>query len=249
MKYFGLALSLAALACSASAARASISYQYVASQTNLSLANGQSQTVNIYLQETLTGSSTSYIYQQAGLLGAGYQIQLQSGTATISSQTTATGTGATFGTGGNSSTTGPVTVGGLQTWKVSETTNGSVGALGGITQTGGGLILLGTETFTGGTTASVFTLGARSGNNTLTFNGNVNLDVSQTGSGTDSQNNPIPAFTGAGGGLTFTINVAPPAVPEPSSILLCGFAAGGMGFGAWRRRQAKREAASAQAIA
>jgi hypothetical protein len=79
----------------------------------------------------------------------------------------------------------------------------------------------------------------------------VSLDTTQTGSNKAGDGNTIPAFTGASGD-PFTITIPAAAVPEPSSMVLCGLAACGGALGAYRRRKArlaKRLAESESAVA
>jgi hypothetical protein len=69
------------------------------------------------------------------------------------------------------------------------------------------------------------------------------------GTDADHTNDSGFTFTGAASSTPGTFTIATTtATPEPSSMLLCGLAAGGMGFGAWRRRKAKL-AAEAEAVA
>lgn len=126
------------------------------------------------------------------------------------------------------------------------------GADGGATglQTGPLPIFLGSVTITAGTTTT-YTIGASynqpfglaiaptiqtgfdddtcNGQNEL-FYGNVDSDTGDPYTGIGDSANP-----------TFTVgsNVGP--IPEPSSMLLCGFALSGLGYGAWRRREGRED--------
>jgi hypothetical protein len=197
------------------------------------------QTWNIYLQETLTGGASSYITAQNGLLGAGFSVknttgQTTSAYATITAATDQTGNGGNFAGG-----TSTMTSIGAGVHSYSDLQSVSISASSG-PSTNGGEILLATLTFTLSSTQSTFTLNERNGSNgnTKTFMDQVSLDTTQTGSNKAGDGNTIPAFTGASGD-PFTITIPAAAVPEPSSMVLCGLAACGGAIGAYRRRRAK----------
>ena len=50
--------------------QASVDYRYIADQTSYAGLPGTLVTVNLYLQETVTGASTSLIFKEGGLFGA-----------------------------------------------------------------------------------------------------------------------------------------------------------------------------------
>ena len=62
-------------------ATADITYSYAMDQSIYNVAPGASQTVKIYLQETLDNGSTSLIQSDGGLGGAGFKVQAPSGSA------------------------------------------------------------------------------------------------------------------------------------------------------------------------
>jgi hypothetical protein len=115
------------------------------------------------------------------------------------------------------------------------TAGGSVTTVGGTTTT---RVFLGTITLTAGSlgTTTTFTIESAKNfvnhdGNTLTFHDAFDLDKDSTGQGA-----PV-TWTGADSvspANTFTVT----AVPEPSSLLLCGLAVCGGAFAAYRRRKA-----------
>jgi hypothetical protein len=117
------------------------------------------------------------------------------------------------------------------------TAGGSVTTSGGTTTT---KVFLGTITLTAGTlgTTTTFTIQSKKtlqndpgDGNTLTFKNGYDLD--QNG----PNNGASVAWTGAdavGANDTFTVT----AVPEPSSLLLCGLAVCGVALGAFRHYKA-----------
>lgn len=239
MKRFAFVLGLAIVAATASQAQATIVYQYVADSNIYSGPAGTvTATVNFYLQETVSGGSASYIAKDGGLLDAAFQINRTAGTgfvASLATQTSSTGTFAN-GLGGVS---GNFTAAGSQ-WVMQETTSTSAtsGPLGVVT---GNVtkVLLATGTFNLGTSPTTTLVLKRKnvGTNTQTFNSGTDLDLDQT----------LPDGTviiGAGdvaNQFPITLNTAI-TVPEPGSMALCGIAACSFGFGAWRRRQARKAA-------
>lgn len=251
------ALTLFALAGLVGPARASITYQYVADASSYTLSAPGTQVVNLYLQETVTGSSTSLVAANQGLYGAGLSVALTGGSGSTITGTTANtavfGSGS-FATQGNTTTTAQI----LDQTGTSATTGAPMTAVSATVNK----ILLGTVTIAVNSGTSTFTLSKYPpptlGGDTTTFSGN-----NGNGFDLDFTNNNGPTVTPQGGAtyigttdtngglnpaFTFTTTVAV-ATPEPSSMLLCGLAVSGMGFGAWRRRKAKLQAQSVEATA
>src|SRR5262245_60491113 len=83
MRWFGVPMAMLALACATSAARASIVYQYVADNTSFSLSQGATASTNVYLQETISGSDSSFLSSQGGLFGAGFSFKRTAGDTTV----------------------------------------------------------------------------------------------------------------------------------------------------------------------
>jgi hypothetical protein len=249
----------------ASPARASISYNYVTDSTSNTAAANGTVTVNLYLQETLTGGSTSLINSppssNVGLFGGAVAVNVVSGPGTISSVTLNTAPIASggFGTGypgnqtfiaSNGSTAAilvAIALGTAQGPTVTQTTNGSTVI---------GTILLGTATIsnvTASTQLSLTSLNNAPSNNSLAnaqgegntvTNGNNGYDLDSTNNGFNG--GPPPYYTGANdNSYGFTVTPQSSSTPEPSSMALCGLALSGMGFGAWRRRKAKLNAEAA----
>jgi hypothetical protein len=267
VRYVKLPMIGAAFLLLTGAARADVAYSYTSdSGTN----NGDGTiTYQVFLTETLTGSSTSIISAKNGLFGAGVAFDVTSGNATIKSASLNTSTltssspGQGFGTGGTGN-------GNTTRIEAAGSTNGNVanGVLienigpsqsNGVFPTGSStsgttttnVILLGTFTVTQGSAASVITVNALinsadsqfggGAGNTVTKTNNYDLDL-------DDNNGLLATGTYFGASdVANTISVAAAsATPEPSSFLLCGLAFGGMGYGAYRRRKAKAEAAKVE---
>jgi hypothetical protein len=270
-------LALAVGACAGSRAGAqTISYSYVTDQTLYQASSGGAAiTVNLYLQETLTGGATSLINASNGLNGGAVAVQAVTQTATtltsISPNTSSIGSGG-FDTGGGTVT--PYTNSGSLTSSQNYTqVTGTAAALTvntGFTPAsgpqavnilnnspGGGTttlqVLLGTLTITPGTLApgqsawdvyKISSFGSATGPQLAQDFGSGYTVTYPDGSGNvynlDSTNNV--AF---GGGATYTgadntIATFTVAVPEPSSMFLCGLAAFSGAIGYYRRRRAAR---------
>jgi hypothetical protein len=230
-------------------ARASISYQYVTDATNYNAVAGTNVTANVYLEETVTGSDTSFIAAQHGLFNAGFGTKqtgtVPTGASTISQITPNTQTEPAGFQGPTSQSVSATRGWQLEGTSLGDTTAGPSGttAGGSVTTVGGTTttkVFLGTITLTAGTlgTTTTFTIQSKrtlqndpGDGNTLTFNGGFDLDKDSSGQGA-----PV-TWTGAdavGANNTFTVT----AVPEPSSLLLCGLAVCGGAFAAYRRRKA-----------
>ena len=113
-------------------------------------------------------------------------------------------------------------------------------------------VFLGSFTLTAGSTAGTdtpFTVTSLFNSPNIGLGGSNGNTTTETGSlDLDKNHATVPMYTGADGTInTFTVTVSGGvSTPEPSSMLLGGFAAGGMGFGAWRRRRAKLKAETAE---
>jgi hypothetical protein len=222
-------------------------------------APGQTVTVQIYLQETLNGNA-SIINGDGGLYNAAVKVAPVAAQSNyVANATSATtnntnfspnaGSANAFGTGANTSA-----------YVYNLTYNSPAFSTGPTSSAGGvNLYLLGTVTLTVGNTplptgtATVYNLGeySKTGQNTNTYG------TSNSGAGYDLDNNgtttgfsPNVSWTGSQAffGMVsqqFQIIVT----PEPSSMFLCGLATVGMGFGAWRRRKAKQQAALVETAA
>jgi hypothetical protein len=251
-------MALAASAILASRGGAAITYQYVTDQTSYSASTGATVTVQLFLQETLTAGSTSLINAEGGMFAGSVGLQ-QTGTvpanatiiATISTNQNAIGVGGGFGPGGTLNQTNVSSNGSNAAFI--QTVDDIDFLLGnGPTADANGKILLGTVTLTAGaagttTTFSVTSL-LNSSNilsqppggegNTISISSLWDLDRDNNG----GLNSPItgaspPDYFGANDiSNTFTVTVA--AVPEPSSMLLCGLAVCSGAYAAYRRRQA-----------
>jgi hypothetical protein len=229
-------------------ARASISYQYVTDATNYNAVAGTNVTANVYLEETVTGSDTSFIAAQNGLFNAGFGTQrtgtVPTGASTISNITPNTQTEPAGFQGPTSQFVNATKAWQLEGTSLGDTTAGPSGttAGGSVTTVGGTTttkVFLGTITLTAGSlgTTTTFTIQSKrtlqndpGDGNTLTFKNGQDLD----------QNGTFGAFTWTGADSispnnTFTVT----AVPEPSSLLLCGLAVCGGAYGAYRRRKAQ----------
>ena len=244
MRKFYLGLIGVCMACGLAAkARASVVYTYVTDQSTYSGSAGSIVPVSIYLQETLTGGSTSLITGNGGLFSAGAAFDATnpgSGEALVQSGTFVANSGFNGivspaynqGTGNaannleineNIAVTSPPTAG------VALTSSSTVGS------TTTDKVLLGTINVKVGSASTSFNLTSLAdeswGNGGGGFNGNTltavnNIDL-------DSTNN-VPN----GGGFTYTgsdantagtnFTVTPSAVPEPVSFAVFGVGALGL---------------------
>jgi hypothetical protein len=249
-------------------ARADITYEYVTDATNYLVNPGQTVTVNLYLQETLAGTTPSLIAADKGIFGVGIFINQVGvsptnakpsaitaiagnvGTAPnafdgfatptlYSNATTGAVTGASLVEGGSVSSTSPTGPSGT-------TTGGSVS--GPVTRVFVGTMTLAAGDANGQTTYTLQTYKyAPAGNsgNTLTYTTAYNLD-NPTAAGSPTIPSQFGTVTGAdvfganGGPAPFTFNVVV-AVPEPGSMGLASLAAAGMAVGAWRRWRNRRK--------
>jgi hypothetical protein len=253
-------------------ARADVSYRYEAEFAQYNTGSvvapgGQINTVNIYLVETVTAggaTSTSRIFTDGGLFGAGVKVTRTSGDGTIRLSTTSPFPA--FSANGNQS--GNTTVGfagngfgGLDNSQdppavIAPTINDRTPS----TTTQAGLIVnadrgpnavavnqLGPQVpAPGGPGVYKLRLGSLNfivGNQNTTWQvtnyGPAKSTVDQATVDLDFPTAPNNNFTGAanplGGFFSFTIVGA--AIPEPSSMALCGLIASGMGYAGFRRRK------------
>jgi hypothetical protein len=175
---FAIVFGLAEMAATVSTVQATIVYQYVADVQNLTGTVGTtSATVSFYLQETVSGTDTSFIFKQHGLRAGAFQLDRLSGDAWVNSLANQTGPAGNF-PGGSGAVTGNFGTTGAGPWRATNTvsvtaTSGPLGTANGAVTT----VLLGTGTFNLGTTTSTFRLGEKtSGANTLSYTDNTNLD-------------------------------------------------------------------------
>jgi hypothetical protein len=221
--------------------RASVTYSYVTDATNYTANPGATVTINIYLNETLTGSSSSFIQQQNGLFSAGAAFDVRSpaaGDAQVAG-------GFTFNTA-----TEPKGFSGPTKAYYNQGTGSAANnvefleAVGnsasqGMSVNTGGLYFLGSQTVTVGTGTTKFALTSldndtinnsnsilgQSDGNTLTFPPpNPGFDL-------DSTAHPS-LYTGADLAPTYFFTVSS---PEPGSLVLGSMAASALALGAWRR--------------
>jgi hypothetical protein len=221
---FAIVFGLAEMAANATTAHATIVYQYVADVQNFTGSAGTTSVAfSFYLQETVSGGDTSYIFQQHGLNAGGFQLDRLTGDGWVNSLANQTGAGQTFA-GGLGGVTGNFATTNAGPWRATDTvpitaTSGPLGTANGAVTT----VLLGTGTFNLGSTTSTFRLGRKTtGVNTLSYTDLTNLDI----------DNAALNFLGAGD-LTFTLQLVA-TVPEPSTgvlgVIACGL------IWCWRKR-------------
>jgi len=235
-------------------ARADVSYRYITDQASYTGAAGTIVPVKLILQETVTGTSTSKVFADGGIFGAGVILNSPGGAIyggfdsnnqpindlRISGNAllNPAGFGVQATPGGPISTTvtdnaTAGTFGPSSALHSGLIINADIGQ-GPIPKTGGAgtnTYLLGTVNVKIGTGNQTLTVTPYSGsNNTITMLG-TDLDFgTQQANGYTGASNPI------GGLFSFTIGQA---IPEPSSMALCGLIACGMGYAGYRRRNNK----------
>jgi hypothetical protein len=234
------ALGVIALAGQANAA---VSYSYVTDQANYNVAPGTTQTIRLYLRETLGNGDASVITGDGGLGGFGVQVnRAAAGSAKITGYDF---NGAEFGAYPSAVSRPGVTDSNA---KMSAGTFSPVfpGNTGGtFTDTSFAPPVIGksvtspsvpNQVFLGNvyialdaaaapgatTTFTALPYSTTSGGNTLTFNNQLDLDFNNT---------QAPVFTGA---VNFPTNFTVTAVPEPTSAAL--LVLGGLGSLIRRRR-------------
>ena len=249
MRRFLFLIALALAVSAPATARASITYQYVSDQTSYNVNVGSTITVNLYIQETLTGGSTSLIVQDGGMFAAAIGVNRSTGTAAanitaIKENTGAPWTSGSFAFGADNFTAGTAQLG-VQS-------PGFLGTASNINPDSTGKILIGTLTITGaaaGTNTFNLTQYNTGGGNTVTAG--ASNPTSGSAFDLDFTNNNSPAtggqppatYSGANDNpFSFTVVVA--AVPEPSSMVLCGLAVVGGAYSVYRRRKAQSASAA-----
>ena len=237
-------LSIGSFVCLAAGlsapAGASVIYSYVTDASSYTGNAGSIVPVNIYLQETLTGSSTSYISANGGVTGAG---------AALDTRGTTGGSSASIPSG--SFTFGPA-FGGPHSAYYNQGSGSNLEFGEGIAPGAStvmpdatGKILLGTLNVTVGSGKTSYDLTSL-GNDTIN---NSSSAIGQSNGNTTTQNPPpfgsdldvtpaSGAYTGANAspGDVITVGPAGSTVPEPASLAV--FGVGAMGLLARRRRTA-----------
>ena len=204
-------------------------YSYAADSSNYTGAVGSTVTVDLYLDETLSGGSTSYIAANGGLSGAGSAVNVSGTTG---------GTPASIASG--SFTDSPAFAGGPTTTLYNQgagnnlefTESISTSATTGLVPTAS-QILLGTLNVTVGSGVTRYSVTSL---NNDTINGS-NSTLGQADGNTVTRL-PTPlgtdldaanaSFTGADLSPAFTFTVSAVAVPEPASLSLLGLASLGL---------------------
>jgi hypothetical protein len=261
MKRLYLAFALVGALLAPNVARAGITFQYVTDSSSYSGQAGTSATVSVYLQETDTGGSTLFGKSQVtGLASYGvYLTQTSSGgTSTISSFTTA-GAFNGFGTSqsvpiqtanANSSSSSSLPANSIDYFNSvpGGTSSNPATLVSGSAGNGVYKILVGTLSVTVGssTTFSLTSMfnspgdGANAGGPvTFTLPGgsnSYNLDSTGTVNGAAG---PLAITGAATQSESFSVSAAA-AVPEPSSLLLCGLVTLGGAYSTYRRRKASK---------
>jgi hypothetical protein len=250
-------IPLFVLACclgSADCARAGVSYTYASDQINYSAASGTTVTVFIYLNENLTGASTSIEAANSGLQSAGWYVVRTGGDSSGVITSVAANKNPNdpgnpgqpndgFDGGGGVNVNPQVATDGSAA-RLRESTNDLPGPVGATTYFGTQL-LLGTVTIKAGAlgTSTTFTLqtyknaptgpfgGSGTDGNTVDYGPN-DYDVSGFDSATSQ------SYTGANDLSSHTFTVT--AVPEPGSLLFCGLTVCGGACAAYRRHKGVR---------
>jgi hypothetical protein len=239
----------------AGAARADVQFSYFAVPEAGSVnpvTPGGTVIYDVYVRELLTNGSAELANAQGGLTGAGFWIGFASGSGgtTISAVAANTNTAVGFGNqvGTNFKQNNATDA------RLIESANGASNVQFSQVDATTFKALLGTVTLKAGTAGdTTFNVGAYknapttiggSGQNGNTlfgaadFSTNYDADVTnnaELGSG----GGPPLSYTGANDLPFGQFTVSTAAVPEPSSMLLCGFAVIGGGFAAYRRRKVK----------
>lgn len=244
LKLIAIAAGLGLAICGS--AHASVSYSYSADSSAYTGATGNQVSVNLYLNETLTGSSTSYINNAGGgLTNAGAAVNVVSATggsaaqipASAANSTTTFVPAAAFG-GPTSEYYDQGTTSASQ--NNLEFTEGVVSSANAI-QTTNNKILLGTLHITVGTGTTTFTVTTLNndtinGSNSALGQSNFNtttLDPTPLGSDLDVSS---ANYTGANDEPAFNFTVSPTPTPEPASLALLGLLGGGLLMGRRRAR-------------
>jgi hypothetical protein len=215
-------------------AGASVVYSYVTDASSYSGSPGSIVPVSIYLQETLTGGSTSTIAAHNGLIGAGAAINIGSPVSSSAAQIVSGSfvVPAAFG-GGNLADYNQGSGAAANNLEVSD----AIGTSQPHVLPANGLVLLGTVNVTVGSAMTTFDLTSLdkdtiNGSNSQLGQGNGNT-VSQDGTDYDVTQSGV--YTGANDTPAYTFTVgATSTVPEPASLSVFGIGALGLLF---RRRR------------
>jgi hypothetical protein len=226
-------------------ARADVIYRYITDKTSFEGVNvGDKIAIPILLQETLTGTSTSKIFADGGVFGAGVIVNSPGGAIFGSSGTLndfkiapnvlLQPAGFAFGTPPAPSQVdaSPATknqAGLIVNAEINQGPNFS--NAGSATTTPTRSILIGTVNVVVGASPTTLTITRYTGSsNTITMTG-ADLD-----NGTQAVDGYIGTSKNPLGDFSFTVGQV---IPEPSSMALCGLIACGMSYAGYRRRNNK----------
>jgi len=224
--------------------RADVSYRYIADQSSYTGTAGSTVPVKLLLEETVTGTSTSIIFKDNGIFGAG--VMLNSPTGAIFGSSDSNGVPQNnFRIGGNVGAS-PNGFGPAPTFQDFSPANAkqsgliinadSIGGASGpnnegvkFTSGGAGVrtALLGTVNITVGATPTTLT---------VTPYGTPFSTITQASTDLDFGTQQLNGYNGASLAPIFSFTVGA-AIPEPSSIALCGLVACGMSYVGYRRRK------------
>jgi len=230
-------------------ARADVSYRYITDKPNYEGVNvGDKIAVQLLLQETLTGNSTSKIFADGGVFGAGVILNSPGGAifgSTINGVVTnnfqigpnVALNPAGFAFGAPPGAPSQVDASPATATKAGLIVNAEINQgpnfanAGSAATTPTRTILIGTVNVVVGATPTTLTVTPYTGSsNTITMIG-TDLDM-----GTQAANGYTGAGTPIGGFYSFTVGQV---IPEPSSMALCGLIACGMSYAGYRRRNNK----------
>jgi len=232
---------------------------YVTDQLNYASTGLNTQhTVSVYLQETVTGTDKSIINTDGGLFGAGVKVTRSGvGDATIfvdafNTSFTENSTPSPTGFGGknpkNGSSLPPTQVDYTPSTStqagliVNADTTANSTALG--TSQGGPLvadpgtagvykILIGTLNIIEGKNTTTFTVSNYGAHGDTVTQAKTDLDFSGTALGATK----TPYIGASSAAPLYSFSVTGAAVPEPSSMALCGLIASGLSYAGYRRRK------------
>lgn len=233
--------ALALLLSGPAASRADIIYQYVTDQTAYS--GSGSVSVNVFLQETVTGASTSLLNQTQGLLGYGFYIKQTGGPSSGQSllgSVTSQAPWTAFPTQSSPIDLPPNSIDyfNAQTLPTTPTTTGTIVApgvrrilLGSVSVSAGALTTFTLQSLTHSPGLSA-NAGADGNTLTLPTSGSYDLDLGGTQSGSAGSQTFIGADAASS---TFTVA----AVPEPASVVLTGITLAIFAICLYRRRAAR----------
>jgi len=225
-------------------ARADVIYRYVTDKTSYTGAAGAIVPVQLLLQETLTGTSTSKIFADGGVFGAGVIVNSPGGAIFGSSGTlndfkiapnvALQPAGFAFGTPPapsqvDASPANKNQAGLIVNAEINQGPN--FANAGSVATTPTRTILIGTVNVVVGANPTTMTVTRYTGSsNTITMTG-ADLD-----SGTQAVDGYIGTKNNPLGDFSFTVGQV---IPEPSSMALCGLIACGMSYAGYRRRNNK----------